>query len=231
MLISRVGLKLFTLAALIFLISSCQKESLTTHDALDWEEELGLTTTDVDADYSVQDVEFYIDENGSRGGRCFTLVFPVTIEFPDSTSVEVASKEELKELLQEWKENNDRKDGRPMLELPFDVELSDGTIVTVENREQLLELKKQCVREHRKDKRKKPCFSLVYPVTIEYPDGSTEEAGSKEELKEAIREWRKNNRMTRERPHLQFPFDVELEDGTIETVEDLDELKALYADC
>ena len=227
----RVGLSVSALALLVFLFSSCQKESIDVAEVIDYETELDLSISEIDAEYSLDEAEFYIEENGSRGGRCFSLVFPVTVLLPDGTSKDASDLDALKEIIRDWKANHSRKDGRLKLEFPFDVELSDGTILTIEDSDQLMELKKQCVRDHRKDKRKRPCFKLVYPVTLLLPGGVSVEVGSKEEMKRAILQWRKDHPFARLRPHLEFPFDVELEDGTIETVEDLDKLKELYAGC
>ena len=63
---------------------------------VDHEEILDLRTDGVEAGFDELDAEFLAYDNGFRG-PCFTLVFPVTLVYPDSTQEEAASLEELKE--------------------------------------------------------------------------------------------------------------------------------------
>jgi hypothetical protein len=76
-----------------------------------------------------------------------------------------------------------------------------------------------------------PCFNLVFPVSIEFPDGTIVEAETLEELKEAIAEWKSTATPGGGRPHLVFPFDVETADGEIVTVTSKDDLFALKKEC
>lgn len=87
------------------------------------------------------------DFRGHRGHcqPCFTLTFPVTIELPDETTVTVESRQELKETIHQWKEDNPGVPGRPHLTFPVTVEMNDtGELVTVNSREELKELRESC---------------------------------------------------------------------------------------
>jgi hypothetical protein len=78
------------------------------------------------------------------------------------------------------------------------------------------------------------CFELVFPVTIEFPGGKTAEVNSYEELKNAIKDWRKENGKpgkTLVKPHFVFPIDVITKDGETVTVSSLLELIALKKEC
>lgn len=82
--------------------------------------------------------------NGPHGEPCFTLNFPVTIAFADSSQVEVNSREEFKDAVLAWKEANPDQHARPHLVFPITVTMTDGTIVEVENPLALRELKRAC---------------------------------------------------------------------------------------
>ena len=46
-------------------------------------------------------------KGGPKGfGKCFDIVFPVTVIYPDKTTKEVASKEAYMTLIKSWKEAN-----------------------------------------------------------------------------------------------------------------------------
>lgn len=78
------------------------------------------------------------------------------------------------------------------------------------------------------------CFELVFPVTIGFPTDKTVEVNSYEEMKEAIRAWRKENGKpgkTLVKPHFVYPIDVITKDGETVTVSSLLELIALKKEC
>jgi hypothetical protein len=81
---------------------------------------------------------------GHHGEPCFTLNFPVTISFADSSQVEVNSREEFKDAVLAWKEANPDQHARPHLVFPITVTMTDGTEVEVENPLALRQLKKDC---------------------------------------------------------------------------------------
>ncbi len=157
--------------------------------------------------------------------RCFTLVFPVTLVYPDGTTEEFQDFDSLKEALKAWKEANPDADERPQLQYPLDVTDQDGNVITLETAEDKKELLESC----RPDRA--PCAELVFPVTLEFPDGSTEEYDSKDEMQIALMEWKEDNPDATERPTIQFPQDVELQNGDIITVESADELAELTKRC
>ncbi len=82
--------------------------------------------------------------HGPQGEPCFTLNFPLTISFVDSTEVVVNSREEFKAAVQAWREANPGQHAHPHLVFPLSVTLTDGTIVDVENPMELRDLKRDC---------------------------------------------------------------------------------------
>ena len=81
---------------------------------------------------------------GERGKHCIKIVFPVSIEFPDETVVEVQNRMEFKQAIRRWKASNPGATDRPHLVFPVTVELEDGTQVVVEDREALKALREEC---------------------------------------------------------------------------------------
>ncbi|HXR81846.1 MAG TPA: hypothetical protein VN763_13040, partial [Saprospiraceae bacterium] len=70
--------------------------------------------------------------------------FPITIQFPDSTQLSVASPEEMKTAIHTWKENNPTIQGKPEIVFPITVTLKDGTNVVVNSPEELRAIKEDC---------------------------------------------------------------------------------------
>ena len=79
------------------------------------------------------------------------------------------------------------------------------------------------------------CFELVFPVSIELPNGKIVEVESYEALKDAIRKWRKGHGKpvlpAVLRPHFVFPIDVITKEGETVTVDNIEELISLRKDC
>src|SRR6185436_18212882 len=75
---------------------------------------------------------------------CFRPVFPLTLQFPDSTQVTVSTPRELKEAVSTWRQANPGVPGRPEFVFPITVEKKDGTLVVVNSPEELRALKADC---------------------------------------------------------------------------------------
>jgi len=79
-----------------------------------------------------------------KGDRCFKIVFPVSIAFPDGMTTEFADRVALKTAIRAWKADNPDAEEKPMLAFPLDIELEDGTIVTIADAEALMAQKESC---------------------------------------------------------------------------------------
>lgn len=81
--------------------------------------------------------------DGHRG-KCFSIQYPVAISFPDGTITEAESRRAVKQLIRQWKRNNQGIEERPSLVFPISVELEDETVVEVDSAEELQALKESC---------------------------------------------------------------------------------------
>lgn len=206
------------------LFTSCEKE------------EVNLTE---DVEYYVNSSVFDMEEKGNCGRfGCYSFVFPISIQLPDSSIVEVEDYENLRTTIRDWKESNPDAEARPQLAFPLEVMDEEGNIISVSTRAELRELRIQCRKDFFKNKRDKRgkhrgeiCFRLVFPVQVALPDGSTATVTNPRELQQEIRSWKAANPDSDERPGLVFPIQVEYPDGTVVEVTDQEALKGLKEDC
>jgi len=228
---------LIVLLALVILIGACNQE---TDELISEEDILGIRTIEMDendlalAFANLEDVPFdALDVEAmqmNRAEKCFNFNYPVTVQFPDESIFTADSKEDLKAAIQAWREANPGIHKRPHLVYPVSLTMKDGTVLTINSTEEMRDVIRECARRWR-HVRIWTCVDLIYPVTLELPDETTLVVNSKEELKDAIAAWRENNTDMEGRPHIQFPFDVQLKNGEIITINNLDELKDLIKQC
>ena len=82
--------------------------------------------------------------DGHHGKHCFKLKSPISILFPDGTTVEVEKRRALKRVIRKWKMENPQSDERPQIVFPIVVILEDGSSKTIEDKEALKALKEEC---------------------------------------------------------------------------------------
>jgi hypothetical protein len=228
---------LLPLFALVALFAACNKND-------------GLSTEELDA--AVDEALYAVQDRGGVGRfGCYELVFPVTLQLPDDTTVEVDSYEEMKQALRSWFQANGGPGGpgapqgpgqhrpRPNFVFPISVVSEDGELITVNNQDELRALRAACAGasfgnhgHHGHGQHPLSCFELVFPITLEFPDGSTAQADSRQAMRQLIRAWHQANPGTPGRPKIVFPITVKMtEDGTLVTVNSRDELRALKESC
>lgn len=214
--------KFTTLAALafVFVMTSCQKENL---------EELTTENFTAQAERGGQKGER--GPKGKKGSKCFTPVFPITINFPDGSSATVADKDEAKAAKDEYKAANPDATERPSIAMPFDVMLKDGSVSTISSEEDLAALRETCGDRGGRGKRGGKCFKPVFPITINFPDGSSATVADKDEAKATKDEYKAANPDATERPTIAMPFDVMLKDSTVITIASEEDLAALKETC
>jgi hypothetical protein len=161
--------------------------------------------------------------------RCYDLVFPVTVVFPNDSTAVAEDGEGLRQMIIEWRMENPDADSRPSFEFPVEVELPNGEIRTVQNENQLRHLREACRRPC--FPRLNRCFDIVFPVSLEYPNGEVVEIQNGLQLRIAIRNWRQNHPNATERPHLVYPFEVELDDETVVSVETPEQFQMIIEAC
>lgn len=224
------ALKIFLLPAfaLVALLFSCNKaDELTVDEAVD------------QALYSAQ-------ERGGMGRYgCYELVFPVTIELPDGTTVEVDSYDEVKQQLRAYFEANGggkrpRHGARPHVNFVFPIAVvsQDGEVIAVESADALRQLRAECAGTFGNHgpqghgQHGLSCFEVVFPVTVEFPDGTTAEAADPQAIHQLMRTWRQANPSVPGRPKLAFPITVKMAaDGNLVTLDSPEALRSLKADC
>ncbi len=224
----------------LFLFTACeQDEPLEMDDTGETLIELRDDGTfDVELDVPSNSPRFSWRPRGRRPGfgrlnQCVDLVFPLTLDFPGGTSDQVADLDDLRTTLRDWRQNNTTGiGGRPQIAFPFDVELADGSVYTVDERSDFREIAQDCYRgrPHYKGRFQR-CFELVYPVTVNYPDGNTADAADKRALSELLRTWRAENPDATVFPNLDYPLDIELKNGTVVTVNSREEIAEATEDC
>jgi hypothetical protein len=186
--------------------------------------------------YAEEVVTRTLESSNLGKAGCYELVFPVTVSFPDATTVDIASVEALKEALKSWRKDNPRVRTRPSLAFPYSVINASGEVILVETEADQRELRIACGREfggHDKDKHKS-CFKINFPFSVMLPDSTVINLNAKEDRKvlhDAIKAYKKANPGVRVKPELVFPISVTMEDGTVVTVNTKEELKALKESC
>ena len=165
-----------------------------------------------------------------RFKRCYNLVYPVEVSYPDGSTAEAADRAALHELLKTWREENPDAEERPTLVYPLDIELTDGTVVTVGSREEIKTAVVACGRKRPHIWRNK-CFDLVFPITVELEDEELVEAADLEALLAIYKEWLESYPRG-DHPEIVFPYDVTLDsDGSTLTINSLADLEELQDTC
>lgn len=242
----KFNLLLITLFSLAVFMTSCSDDS-------------SVVDTETVENFVDQSVYSFQEEGNVGKFGCYEFVFPISIDYPDGTSESVDDYETLRTNLKDWIEANaedldlpERDSSRrhrfgytadipwdqlPSLAYPIEVLSSEGEVSSISTREELFELKKECRKDfygnrgrhdHHKGDR---CFALVYPVTLILPDESTITGDDADDLKEQLRAWKETYDGERERPTLQFPVTVQLEDESTQEVATQEDLEALKETC
>ena len=158
---------------------------------------------------------------------CFDLVYPLTIVNPEGEVLTVDSENNLHEYIDQYYENCNSNDcGDFNLYYPLTVEYYSETndqvqTLTINSEEELEELlDEHCYNNNDDDDGDgedglDTCGEIVYPVTVEAPNGDQFTGNSEEEIMTFIEEWSSNNCNTMECDtdfELVFPITMEFED-------------------
>ena len=173
--------------------------------------------------------------DSEKDWRCFELVFPITFNMPDGSSVTIESDEESSwDEIKSWYESNPDSEEKPEMQFPV-VIFYDNDTYTLNSSDELRGAYSRCEPRRKRDehKRNRHCFSLVYPVIYTLPDGSTMEVTSDdEEGWSLLKNWYEENTGYEEiMPELNYPVDIvfETEEGenvvTVNNDEEMQEAK------
>jgi len=194
--------------------------------------ELGyeLTYSDIDTDEtSFKKIYFNLEgrkliskkDYDKRDDECFEILYPVTFIMPDESYITISNDEDWEEM-KDWYNTNDDSEERPNLEYPVDIIYEDGNIITINNDIEMTEVKSNCIY----------CMELIYPVTFILHDETTITVqNNNEEGWEELKNWYEENPNIEFDWNLQYPVDIQLEDGTITTVNSLSEIELIKQSC
>ena len=154
---------------------------------------------------------------------CFDLVYPLTIVNPEGEVLTVDSENNLHEYIDQYYENCNSNDcGDFNLYYPLTVEYYSETndqvqTLTINSEEELQELLDEHCYNNDDDGEDglDTCGEIVYPITVEAPNGDQFTGNSEEEIMTFIEEWSSNNCNTMECDtdfELVFPITMEFED-------------------
>jgi len=229
--ISNFTFLLFALFA--FSLASCDKDEAMPTDELDYlldadaDEVVDALVMTTDAETAEAQLNFPTREEGHRfSGDCFTLVYPITLSFPDGNTTTVDDGEALREAVREYlraDRGNRRRGNRPTFVYPISIQLNSGELVEVTSRADFIAQLRQCAPDVT------PCYSLIYPVKVDL-GGDIASAEDAAELRVAVAIYRKANPGA-ELPKLVYPVSVETRLGDTITVESRATFVRLRREC
>ena len=168
--------------------------------------------------------------------ECFLLVFPITFDMPDGSTITVETDDEDGwSEIKSWYEANPGSEERPMIQFPVVIFFDEETM-TIDDHEHLRDAYLECRPERdgdwERDEDGRACFELVYPVTFTMPDGSSLTIENGDEGWDELKDWYDENEGYEEvRPEIQYPVDIvyETEEGdstvTLNNDEEMEEAK------
>lgn len=225
----------FILLALAALLTSCDKDEAIAAETAQLNYLLELDEDALVDELTVAPETELAEMRASFGagdpehrfhGDCFTVVFPVDVDFPDGSTETANDRAGLKQLIRDYIAANPaprRRGDRPRLAFPISIQLADGSLETLDSRRALVAQ----VRECRPDVER--CYTLVFPVEVQVGErtASFEDAAA---LRDGIRAFRQANPGA-ERPQLIFPVTVESATGEEVAVESRQDFRRLRRAC
>ena len=177
------------------------------------------------------------DDGNKEDWKCFELVFPVTFDMPDGSTITITNDdEEGWAEIKAWYEANPNAEERPVLQYPVVIFFEEESI-TINSNEDMREAYGDCYADRDDGNREDwECFEMVYPITFTMPDGSsitieTDDEGGWDELKN----WYDENEGYEEvRPELEYPVDIvyETDEGDVTvTINNEEEMDAAKEEC
>jgi len=166
-----------------------------------------------------------------RNWNCFDIVYPITIMLPNGSSYLIDSEEDSDlETIKSYYEENQGADERPSIIFPVNIIDHEGETKAINSEEEMEDAYRHCSG---RDRDKRECFGLVFPVTYIMPDGSSYEIADDDgESWAELKAWYDANPEAEERPELQYPVDImyESEDRTV-TISNEEEMLAAKEEC
>jgi len=157
---------------------------------------------------------------------CFDFVYPVELVLPDGTTQMANDDDEMVSIIVGWFEANPDSEDFPTFTYPIEV-IVDETTQAVNSDEEMEALFEECEHDDDYDL----CFDITYPVQVIFPDGSTADVNSDEELYTEAENWYVQNPSSMDDPTFAYPIEVRMEDGSTRSIANDEELDALFEEC
>ncbi|MEM8891754.1 MAG: hypothetical protein AAGD28_27500 [Bacteroidota bacterium] len=190
------------------------------------------------------DLQNTLEDSLSEDGiECFSINFPIDVNFPDGSSQTFNTEDALEAAIDLWIDNNPNSLDWPEIAFPITVTLEDGSVQSIANDEELCDLHIACYGDEYTELGSLfileefgfvldsiGCFDIVYPVDVVFPDSTTRTVNSNQELAQACEDWWNNNPNADMGPSFVYPIQVTTDSATITITED-GELYDIIIDC
>jgi len=150
---------------------------------------------------------------------CFEYVYPLSFDMEDGTVLEVADEATMITTKKDWSS----KGLKPTLKFPIKVKWEGKPEMEIADQATLDRHYTRCKAKYKTEK----CFDLIYPVKVQFADGTTEEVASKEEMKTKRAAWG----ASRTRASLVYPVEVKWEGKDPIKVNNETEMSKMHAYC
>ncbi len=165
---------------------------------------------------------------------CYKVIFPVRVKLPNDSTIAINSADAFAALLKRWRSSHPNADRHPQIVFPYGVEKADGTIVRITGPEDLRRILATCNPGPDRpgpgpDLR--PCFRIVFPDTIQHPDGSTAVAKDAEDFAKQALAWRRAHPAANGVTIVKIPFGIVYRDSTTAVITSAEDLRKANAKC
>ena len=165
---------------------------------------------------------------------CYKVIFPVQVKLPNDSTITINSAEGFAALLKRWRNSNHNADKHPQIVFPYGVEKADGTKVRVSGPEDLRKILAECKPGPDRPNpgpELRPCFRIVFPDTIQHPDGSTAVATDAEDFAKQTLAWRRAHPAANGATIVKIPFSIIFRDSTVAVIASAEDLRRANAKC
>jgi len=220
---------LCALILMIAVLASCNKEEVAELE--NTETTTGVNALDRLAGATVK--EAATAEATEKENECFAFNYPITLIEPDGTETEINDEDALDQLLEMYYRDNEDIDIDELditLLYPVEVTLEDGSVEAISNDEELDDLLEDCFEIY-EEEYFEDCFEFQYPVTVLFPDGTTQVANSDDDLYMIEDTFYREDTDEMEDLSFVYPISIILDDGTEKMIENDDALDRTFDAC
>ena len=154
---------------------------------------------------------------------CFKLVYPLTFDASDGSTIEVKDEEAMDVYKASWKEQG----SYPTLSFPIEVKWAGKEdAMPIEDKDELGRHWARCLAKEKPKSGSEKCFSLVYPVVFTV-NGDKVEIVSLEEMANYRKVWEGQ----KIRPEINYPLEIKWEGEDPITVNSNEEMKSWKMAC